>query len=84
MAVEGDLVFGSEANNLGSGGYVSVSGVKLSGRMNFTQQQQWIARNCEIGDQGTSYFEDPPRSVSFVYVGTTGARSPRPRVPTAL
>ena len=75
MAVEGDLVFGSEANTLGSGGGY-VSGIKLSGRMNFTQQQQWIARNCEIGDRGTSYFEDPPRSVNFVYVGTTGAPQP--------
>ena len=48
----------------------------LAGRMNFTQQQQWIARNCEIGASGTSFFADPPRSVNFVFVGTTGAPPP--------
>eukprot|EP00729_Bicosta_minor_P009387 gene9387-5817_t len=74
MSVEGDLIFGTEADTVGSGGYVS--GVRVTGRMNFTQQQQWIARNCEIGANGTSFFADPPRSVNFVFVGTTGAPQP--------
>jgi hypothetical protein len=59
--------------------------VKLTGRLNFTMQQQWIARNSEIatnltvpiGEQGFSYFEDPPRSVNFVFVGTTGVAPER-------
>jgi len=50
MKIEGDVVFGTVANTLGSGGYVS--GVQVSGRMNFTQQQQWMVRNCEIGAVG--------------------------------
>ena len=70
MKIEGDLVLGTAADTQGSGGYIS--GVMLTGRLNFTMQQQWIARNCEIGDEGFSYFEDPPRSVNFVFVGTTG------------
>lgn len=70
MIVDGDLQFGKEANTQGSGGYAS--GVKVTGQVNFTMQQQWILRNCEIGN-GVSYFQDPPRSVNFVYVGTAGA-----------
>jgi hypothetical protein len=71
MIVDGDLLLGTTANTQGSGGYVS--GVKLSGMLNFTMQQQWITRNCAIGERGISYFQDPPRSVNFIYVGTTGA-----------
>lgn len=69
MNIDGDLVLGTAADTQGSGGYIS--GVKLANRLNFTMQQQWIARNCELGD-GISYFDDPPRSVNFVFVGTTG------------
>eukprot|EP01043_Picozoa_sp_COSAG02_P034524 COSAG02_NODE_2419_length_8904_cov_11.259171_6_plen_592_part_00 len=70
MHIDGDLVLGTAADTQGSGGYIS--GVKLANRLNFTMQQQWIARNCELGN-GISYFDDPPRSVNFVFVGTTGA-----------
>ena len=49
--------------------------MQVTGAVNFTMQQQWILRNCELG-AGTSYFQAPPRSVNFVYVGTVGA--PRP------
>eukprot|EP01052_Picozoa_sp_SAG31_P016625 SAG31_NODE_1107_length_9877_cov_4.000102_9_plen_463_part_00 len=71
LIVEGDLELGTATNTQGSGGYIS--GVKLSGMLNFTMQQQWIARNCNIGKRGVSYFANPPRSVNFVYVGTTGS-----------
>jgi hypothetical protein len=74
MVVEGDLVFGTAADTQGSGGFVS--GVQVTGVLNFTMQQQWIARNCELGAGGTSFFEDPPRSVNFVFVGTSGAPEP--------
>jgi hypothetical protein len=73
MVIDGDLLFGAEANTRGSGGFVS--DLKVTGKVNFTMQQQWILRNCEIGN-GTSYFQDPPRSVNFVFVGTTGAPEP--------
>ena len=49
--------------------------VRVSGKLNFTMQQQWIARNCELGG-GVSYFDDPPRSVNFVFVGTEGSPAP--------
>jgi hypothetical protein len=74
MIVDGDLLLGTAADTQGSGGYVS--GVRLTGRLNMTMQQQWITRNCEIGERGVSFFQDPPRSVNFVYVGTTGAPHP--------
>jgi hypothetical protein len=75
LIVDGDLVYGTEANTQGSGGYSS--NVKITGKVNFTMQQQWILRNCEIGE-GTSYFQDPPRSVNFVFVGSTGPGMPTP------
>lgn len=74
MVVDGDLVLGTAADTQGSGGYIS--GVKVLGQLNFTMQQQWIARNCEVGARGISYFEDPPRSVNFVFVGTHGSPTP--------
>lgn len=74
MLVQGDLRFGTAANTQGSGGYMS--GVRLTGTLNYTMQQQWISRNCEILGNGTAYFQDPPRSVNFVYVGTTGSPAP--------
>jgi len=73
MLVQGDLRFGVAADTQGSGGYVS--GVRLMGTLNYTKQQQWISRNCELGN-GTAYFQDPPRSVNFVYVGTIGSPAP--------
>eukprot|EP00927_Polykrikos_kofoidii_P072722 TRINITY_DN68806_c0_g1_i1.p1 TRINITY_DN68806_c0_g1~~TRINITY_DN68806_c0_g1_i1.p1 ORF type:complete len:590 (+),score=78.93 TRINITY_DN68806_c0_g1_i1:53-1771(+) len=73
MVVDGDLVFGTEADTQGSGGYVG--NLKVTGQVNFTMQQQWIMRNCEI-EGGMSYFQDPPRSVNFVFVGTPGSPVP--------
>eukprot|EP00937_MAST-01D_sp_MAST-1D-sp2_P000064 g64.t1 len=75
MAIEGDLVLGTAADTQGSGGYVS--GLRVSGKLNFTMQQQWIVRNSDIAG-GTSFFQSPPRSVNFVYVGTSGAPLPTP------
>jgi hypothetical protein len=74
MVVDGDLVLGTAANTQGSGGFIS--GVKVRGQLNFTMQQQWIARNCELSSDGTSFFNEPPRSVNFVFVGTHGAPPP--------
>lgn len=73
MIIDGDLHLGAEADTKGSGGFAG--NLKVTGRVDFTMQQQWVMRNCEIGD-GTSYFQDPPRSVNFVYVGTAGAPTP--------
>jgi hypothetical protein len=73
LVVDGDLVYGTAADTQGSGGFTS--NVKINGKVNFTKQQQWILRNCEIND-GISYFQDPPRSVNFVFVGTSGAPEP--------
>ena len=44
-----------------------------------TSQQQWLFRNCELG--GFNYFQSPPRSVNFVFVGTVGSppSSPSPQ-----
>ena len=69
MIIDADLVFGAEADTQGSGGFVA--GVRVTGVLNYTMQQQWITRNSVLGG-GASYFSDPPRSVNFVYVGTTG------------
>ena len=55
MVVEGDLVLGTAANTQGSGGFIS--GVNVTGRLNFTMQQQWISRNCEISRKGGMLFE---------------------------
>ena len=70
MSIEGDLILGTAADTQGSGGYVS--GLRISGTLNYTMQQQWIVRNSALGS-GTSFFQSPPRSVNFVYVGTSGA-----------
>jgi len=70
MIVGGDLTLGTLADTQGSGGYVS--NLQISGKLNFTKQQQWIVRNGELGN-GVSYFEAPPRAVNFIFVGTTGA-----------
>ena len=51
-----------------------VSGVSVSGNLNFTMNAQWMTRNCEINS--SSYSENPPRAVNFVFVGTTGALKP--------
>jgi hypothetical protein len=40
MIVEGDLVLGTAADTQGSGGYIS--GVTLTGRLNFTMQRKSI------------------------------------------
>ena len=73
MVVDADLIFGTADNTQGSGGYVS--GLNLTGKLNFTMQQQWIIRNCELGG-GSSFFASPPRAVNFVYVGTKGSPAP--------
>lgn len=73
MTVDADLQFGTEADTQGSGGFSA--NLKVTGQVNFTKQQQWILRNCEIGD-GMSYFQDPPRAVNFVFVGTPGSPEP--------
>lgn len=81
MNVGGDLVLGTAADTQGSGGFAS--NLRIAGRLNFTMQQQWIVRNAEIGG-GTSYFESPPRSVNFVYVGTHGAPPPTTKCTNSL
>jgi hypothetical protein len=73
LIVDGDLRLGTEANTQGSGGFVS--DIRVTGTLNFTMQQQWLVRNSQVG-RGTSYFQDPPRSVNFVFVGTHGAPDP--------
>lgn len=73
MIVDADLQFGTEANTQGSGGFSA--NLRVTGQVNFTMQQQWIMRNCEIRD-GISYFQDPPRAVNFVFVGTPGSPEP--------
>ena len=49
----------------------NISVNSLTGQLDFVLQQQWLVRNAKVGS--TTFYDDPVRSVSFVFVGGTTA-----------
>ena len=83
VKVYGDLAFGEpgpDGPSKGSGGFAA--NVKVTGSVDLVRQQQWLLRNCEV--QNSTYFNNPPRAVNFVYVGTTGAPKQTARCTNSL
>jgi len=73
--IHGDLLLGqyntSAPNPVakGSGGFIA--NTRVTGKLDFLLQQQWIVRNSQIGS--STYYREGSRGVNFVFVGTIGA-----------
>ena len=78
MVVDGDLLFGAEADTQGSGGFAS--GLRVTGQVNFTMQQQWILRNCELGD-GISYWPGTAKKRILTFGRRATAEQRPPKTP---
>ena len=90
VSVHGNLTLGTRNNTQGSGGFIADARIDAGGVLDFTMQQQWLARGCELAGTGVagegasssgsgsgiSYFDSPPRSVNFVFVGCSGQGVP--------